>query len=262
MRTAPDAAVNTHRDLEVEPGVVFRVFDSGARGSAPAVVLVHGIGVSHRYLTRLHARLSRTRRSLMIDLPGYGGLPKPPKDLGIESMARGLSGVLDRLDLGPVVIVGHSMGAQWVVETTRRRPDLVDRAVIIGPVADDRHRTLIAQAAALALDTLGEPPRVAATVVGDYLRCGIPYYLAQCRHMLDYPLEERVRDLERSLLIIRGGRDPIAGPAWCRRLRDAAPDARLIVVPGRPHIVQQSGTNAVLSAMIAHEPAEHHRETM
>ncbi|MDL5486090.1 alpha/beta fold hydrolase [Microbacterium sp. zg-Y1211] len=232
----------------------FRVVESSgpSRSNRPVVVLVHGIGMSHRSLRRLHDALAAHEATVFsIDLPGYGGLPKPDHDVDVAGMAEGLAGVLATLDTGPVVLVGHSMGAQWVVETACRRPDLVAQVVAIGPVADERHRSLPAQAGALALDTLRESPVANAIVFTDYLRCGIRYYLAQVRHMIDYPIEQRVADLAVPLQVIRGQRDPVARADWCRRLADAASDATVVEIPAAAHIVQHTAPRAVASAILA-----------
>ena len=219
---------------------------------APAVVLVHGIGVSHRYLARLHRVLAERTAVVSIDLPGFGGLPKPRRDVDVEAMASGIVAVLSELELGRAVLVGHSMGAQWVVEAALQRSDLVERVVTIGPVTDDRHRSAMAQTRALAVDTLAETPWVNAIIFSDYLRCGILWYLAQLRHMIAYPLEERVAELSVPLLVVRGERDPIASTRWCRELRDRAPRAALVHIPHSHHVAQHSAPRAVAAAILAH----------
>ena len=232
-------------------GLAFRVLTSlSSDVDGPPIVLVHGIGVSHRYLSRLHDELARRRTVVSVDLPGFGGLPKPDADLDVPAMARALGEVVAGLDLGPVVLLGHSMGSQWVVETAAQRPEIVRTVVAMGPVADERHRTVFRQTRALAVDTLLEPPTVNALVLTDYLRCGIPWYLTQLRHMLAYPLEDRVADLDVPLLLIRGGADPIAGLEWCRRLRRNARAADLVVIPGHHHVAQHSAPRAVASALL------------
>jgi alpha-beta hydrolase superfamily lysophospholipase len=50
----------------------------------PAYVLIHGIGVSHRYLARLHDLLAATAPTYSLDLPGFGGTPKPGRQLSVE----------------------------------------------------------------------------------------------------------------------------------------------------------------------------------
>lgn len=257
--TDVDLDRRTKRGRRVRVGVervdigdlAFRVLSSTTPASRePAVVLVHGIGVSHRYLSRLHDELAASRTVVSVDLPGFGGLPKPGRDVDVETMAGALAQVLERLELGPVVLVGHSMGSQWVVEAAAQRPDLLRSVVAMGPVTDDRHRTILRQTRALAIDTLLEPPAVNAIVLTDYLRCGIPWYLTQLRHMLAYPLEDRVADLAVPLLVIRGGADPIAGLEWCRRLRAGAPRADLVEIPGHHHVAQHSAPRAVASAIL------------
>ncbi|MDN3494873.1 alpha/beta hydrolase [Planococcus sp. APC 4015] len=214
-------------------------------------MLVHGIGMSHRYLDRLQQALGAAGPVHAIDLPGFGGLPKPGHDVDVPAMGWALAEVIASLNSGPVILLGHSMGAQWVVEAALHRPDLVARLAIMGPVADNAHRTLPAQMSALILDTLREPPLANAIVFIDYIRCGIPWYLVQVRHMLSYPIEQRVPLLPMPLLVIRGGRDPIAGLAWCRALRDAAPDGALVEIPRRHHVAQHGAARAVASALSA-----------
>ena len=231
----------------------FRILASGPERSehSPAIVLVHGIGVSHRYLSRLHDALARERTVYSIDLPGFAGLPKPGRDVGIASMADALGQVVESLGVGPVVLVGHSMGTQWVVEASVQRPSIATDVVIMGPVADDAHRSLHAQMIGLAADTLGEPPDINMIVLTDYFRCGVPWYLTQLRHMLEYRLEERNRQRRYSLLVVRGSRDPIAGLEWCRQLRDVARNGRLVQIPGGFHVAQHSAPKAVASAILA-----------
>jgi len=238
------------RELEVE-GLAFRVIHPAAPSASRTYVLVHGIGVSHRYLRRLHLQLSLDAEVISVDLPGFGGLPKPSSNLDVAAMARGLGALLDQLDLRDVAVVGHSMGSQWVIELAAQRPDLVSHVIAMGPVVDDRYRTPFAQARALAVDSLGESPAVNWLVFSDYLRCGMRWYGAQLRHMLAYPIEDRARSLTPPLLVLRGQRDPIAGLEWCRRLRDAARDSLLVEVPRGRHVVQERAPRAVAAAIEA-----------
>lgn len=224
----------------------------------PAFVLVHGIGTSHRYLARLHRELARTDQVHSIDLPGFGGMPKPDAAMDVPDMAAALASVLDHLGLSSAVLVGHSMGSQWVVELAATRPDLAAGVVLIGPVADDARRTTLAQSAALFRDALREPFGANALVFADYARCGPVWFATQLRCMITYPIEERIRAIPVPLLVIRGGDDPIAGTEWCRRLRSAAPNGSFVVVPGNRHVVQYGAAPAVagaIRAFIAREPA-------
>jgi len=236
-------------------GLVFRVWSSDAAADAadttvgpaatPAFVLVHGVGMSHRSYRRLHGVLALSAPVHSLDLPGFGGLPAPRDDVSVARMADALADVAAALSPGPVVLVGHSMGAQWAVETAARHPARVAALVLIGPVVDDRHRNLRAQAIALARDALFETPRTNVRVLLDYLRSGTAWFFAQVRHMLIYPTERRLAPLVVPTLVVRGSRDPVAGDAWLARLADRAVDGELLVVPGHGHHVERSAPDEV-----------------
>jgi pimeloyl-ACP methyl ester carboxylesterase len=244
----------TERLIELG-GRVYRVHAS-EQTSAPAAgspshtfVLVHGIGISHRLFSRLHGLLSRRHTVYSLDLPGFGGLPKPVDSPDVFAMAADIGHVLELIGVRDVVAVGDSMGTQWVVELGVQRPDLVSHVVAIGPVADERHRSALAQAVALGNDTLRETPSANARVFVEYARCGPRWYLRQLPHMLAYPIEDRAAELRRPLMVLRGGRDPIAGPEWSRRLAARAARSRMVEVPGHPHLVQHTAPRAVASAI-------------
>jgi pimeloyl-ACP methyl ester carboxylesterase len=222
---------------------------TSAVASRAPFVLVHGVGASHRYFSRLHKELEADSLVYSIDLPGFGGTPKPGFSPSVNEMALIMAEKFDELDFRDAVLVGHSMGTQWAVELALVRPDLVSRVVIIGPVVDSAHRTLLAQSRALAVDILGEPPLTNGVVFLDYLRCGPVYYLKQSKPMLSYPLEERVALLSQPLLVMRGGNDPIASNAWCRKLVARAPRGCLVTVPRNRHVVQFTAPKAAAGAI-------------
>lgn len=217
----------------------------------PVYVLVHGIGASHRYFARLHDRLAQGADVHSVTLPGFAELPKPDFSPTVAEMSAALGDVLDRIGVTRAVLVGHSMGAQWVVELAVQRPDLTVGVVLMGPVADDRHRSALAQGVALAVDVAGETIPANAVVFADYTRSGPLWYFRQLPHMIAYPIEERIRLLTAPALVLRGGNDPVAGLEWCRRLRDAAPDGLLVQVPGHRHVVQFTAPAAVAGAIAA-----------
>lgn len=220
-------------------GLTFRVLSTRhAAADAPTFVLVHGIGTSHRYLTRLHAELAARATVHSIDLPGFGGLPAPKGAPGVPEISHALGTLLERTGVTHAVLLGHSMGVQWVVDLAAQRPDLARAVVLCSPVVDRAHRTRRMQAFLLSHDSALETPRAALTVFREYLRSGLRWYAAQARHMVRYPLEDRVATLSVPVLIVRGSKDRIAGQRWCSELRDRAADGTLAVVPGHRHLVQ------------------------
>ncbi|MER7795838.1 alpha/beta hydrolase [Microbacterium sp. NPDC096154] len=231
-------------------GQMIRVFSSERAASSHQYVLVHGLGISHRLFSRLHGVLAKRHTVHTLDLPGFGGLPRPRHSPDVPAMARLIADVLDRIGARDVVAVGDSMGTQWVVELGALRADVVSHVVAIGPVVDDERRSSGAQAMALAADTVREPPSANARVLTEYLRCGPAWYSSQLRHMLAYPIEKRVGAVSERLMILRGGRDPIAGRDWCERLVARAPGSRLVEVAGHPHLVQHTAPHRVAEEIV------------
>lgn len=143
------------------------------------------------------------------------------------------------------------MGTQLVVELATQRPQLATHVIVVGPVVDDEHRSVVAQAIALGIDSLGEPLSANLLVFSDYLRCGQSWFLSQMQQMLAYRIEDRVGAFRAPLLILRGDRDRIVGMGWCRRLRRDARAVTLVNVPGHGHLVQRTAPRAVASAIYA-----------
>lgn len=239
--------------LRLNDGVKLAAYQSGSGvDTGPAVVLLHGIGMSHLTWAHVQPMLAGTARVVSFDLPGFGVTPKPRRPLDVEGFEEAVSGALDQLGIGRRVLVGHSMGAQFAVQHAVRCPDLVAGVVLIGPVADPARRTPAAQAFDLGLDTLREPPRVNVRVLTDYLRGGVGWYLSVLRPMLEFPIEDRIAETVCPVVVIRGERDAVARQEWCAQLAERAPTAaQLISVPGKAHGVPLTAPQAVAEAVTA-----------
>src|ERR1700712_2046543 len=119
-------------------------------------LLLHGIGLSHRSFTKAPAVLALHGDVIALDLPGFGGTRRPKRPLSVADYARGIAAVVDRLGIGPVIAVGHSMGMQFALELAVVRPDLVTGVVMIGPVVDLRYKTVCQQGLRLIRDASRE----------------------------------------------------------------------------------------------------------
>jgi pimeloyl-ACP methyl ester carboxylesterase len=219
-------------------------------GRRQVFVLVHGIGMSHRYFARLQAELLPYGDTIVLDLPGFGGTPTPARQLGVADYAAVIAEALEDAQLSSCVVIGHSMGAQFVTELAIQHPELVSAVVLIGPVTDTSHPTAARNAGVLALDTLLERPVTNLLVGGAYLRCGIRWYLQELPVMLGYRLDERITRVTRPVLILRGSLDPIATRTWCRTLARAARDGSVVEVRGQPHAAHRAGARDVADAIL------------
>src|SRR5687767_4279109 len=95
-------------------------------------VLVHGLGVSSRYMIPLAQVLAKQNAVYAPDLPGHGRSDRPPRVLNVRELASALCGWLDTVRVGRAVFVGNSMGAQILVELGDIAPERIKAAVLLG----------------------------------------------------------------------------------------------------------------------------------
>jgi len=191
------------------------------------IALVHGLGVTHRYLARLHEQLPN---ALAPDLAGDS----------IELLTSSLEQVL----VEPTLLVGHSLGCQLGAELAVRRPELVGGLVLIGPTWDPRYPTIPGQLWRLANGSYREPPSLLAVLAGEYLRWGPRRILRSARSMLRHPMAARLGEVTQPVLVVRGQHDPICGGGWAEAAASAA-RGPLVVVPGAAHAVHWSHPRVV-----------------
>jgi pimeloyl-ACP methyl ester carboxylesterase len=105
-------------------------FDEAGSGEPP-IVFVHGFCCDRRAWAPQFADLSRDHRCIAVDLRGRGETPAVPP-YGIRQAAEDIIALIERLGLGRVILVGHSLGGITALVVNDLRPDLV-----LGIVAGD-----------------------------------------------------------------------------------------------------------------------------
>ncbi|KAA9089957.1 alpha/beta hydrolase [Microbacterium radiodurans] len=230
-------------DIDVETvefdGVRTRVTRVQTERSAHAdraFVLIAGIGVAATYFDLLAPTLAQEARVFALDLPGFAGQRAPRADPSVSFFADQVEAVLDRFDLGDPVLIGHSFGTQIATEVLARRPG-IRHAVLIGPVVNDRERSMPLQAIRFAQSSLFEPFRLVLLAVSAYLLCGFAYFLRVLPHMMQYRLADRLRDVSAQVLLIRGARDFSSPRYYHSALVRAARDAWRWEIHGAAHSV-------------------------
>lgn len=120
-------------DMVEVDGVQLHVLDSGPR-DAPPLILLHGFGDSLYTWDDWAAALSDAYRVIRFDMPGFG--LSPPDPTGDYSEARNLhllSALMNVLGLRRATLIGSSMGGEIAWNFAARRPQRVDKLVLIAP---------------------------------------------------------------------------------------------------------------------------------
>ncbi|WP_329000317.1 alpha/beta hydrolase [Kribbella sp. NBC_00709] len=247
----------SENDLQQSHGV--HVVHTGSRQAAP-VLLIHGSGASGACWAPMIPALARGHHVVTIDLPGLGH-SAPVTSYDIPAQAARVAAMIDALDVGPLVVVGHSSGGYVATSLAEQRPELVKAMALIstGP----RLEALLPQRPLIR--ALSGPPlgRLIWALRSDKLiRKGIN---ATCARQVDIPVElvadlrglpyrdfvdvlrcngeyitecsvpERLAKLDVPLLVVFGTADPRWDPASAQEYA-VVPGVRIEMLPGIGHI--------------------------
>jgi len=97
---------------------------------APPVLVLHGIMGHSREWDVLTAALAERFHVFAVDQRGHGESAWAP-DYSVDALAADLVGLVRRVAVAPVRLVGHSLGGMASLVTTADRPDLVERLVLV-----------------------------------------------------------------------------------------------------------------------------------
>ncbi len=119
------------------------------------IVIVPGWCCDASSVDSLVDRLRQHHRVVVVDLPGHGSAPAPPPQqaVSIESLAAHVTALLGQLELGPVCLVGHSMGAA-IALVCGADPRLVPAVVALdpSPILDQAGKDFFARSVAAVRD--------------------------------------------------------------------------------------------------------------
>ena len=100
-------------------------------GRKSPVIAIHGLTASFVSFAGVAERLNGRRPLFAPDLRGRGDSDKPDGPYGMSQHARDVTVAMQSLELGPSVIVGHSMGAFVATALAEQNPELVSGIIMI-----------------------------------------------------------------------------------------------------------------------------------
>jgi pimeloyl-ACP methyl ester carboxylesterase len=151
VRGARPLFLETAQDAEVQTRFGSVTADDGTpifyceEGSGPPLVFCYGIACSTLHWTYQIEYFRKHYRCIWFDYRGHRRTPIPLRiqSMSVESAARDLFTVLNHLDVGPAVFLGHSMGASVVLQFAREYPGRVQRMVLANGTAKKPLETLL-----------------------------------------------------------------------------------------------------------------------
>ncbi len=238
-------------------------------GAGLPVVLVHGYPLDQRIWEPAVAEMKAAARIILPDLRGFGRSSSGGSVSSMRLMAEDLVALLDQLQAGKAVVVGHSMGGYVALEFASVYPDRLAGIGLVcsQAVADtpERRAARIAQAEdLLAHGTRGlaesMTPRLAADqqyhaeIYRTILRSRPEGLAAAARGMAERADHSgSLSSIAVPAVVITGLDDVLISPQRSRELASALKRAELVEIPAAGHMPmmeQPAQTAAALDKLL------------
>ena len=89
------------------------------------LLFVHGWCVDGSYWSDQVKELSSDHRIVTVDLPGFGGSGTNRENWSIEAYGTDINVVIEKLKLTNVILIGHSMGGDIILETALKNKEVI-----------------------------------------------------------------------------------------------------------------------------------------
>lgn len=251
----------------------YRVF--GTLGSAPPLVVLHGLlGTLDNWQTFAREQ-SATRAVLALDLRNHGNSAHV-EGMSYRHMVADVLTVLDALAIPCCDLMGHSMGGKVAMRLALQSPERVQRLIVVDiapKTYPPRHQALLQALSSLPLATLTsrrqadewlsstvEHPFERGFLLKNLSRRSDGTFAWQCnlaeiaKHYLTisgFPRPENV--FNQPTLFVRGGQSDYLQETDIEGIREAFPQANIITIDAAghlPHVQTPAAFNTVVNAFL------------
>ncbi len=232
-------------------------------GTGPAVVMHPALGRSATDFLELGNRVAAAGyRAVAVNPRGIGGSEGPLEEITLEDFADDLLAVVDELELGEVVLLGHGFGGRVTRAATAARPERVRALVLLSAEGE----VGMAEDSARALRDVFDPelpPRERLEAVRR--ACFAPGSEAEswCDGWFSETAKRQLAAVSASppegwseggtapMLVVQGLDDRIAPPVNAWELVNRRRGARLVALPDCGHALPAEQPAAVARAVVS-----------
>lgn len=226
------------------------------RGRRRNIILVHGLGVSSRYMVPLAEELAKTSNVFTIDLPGFGRSHNTNRILTLAETADVLSQYISNLNVDNPILVGNSYGCQVIIECETRHANPSHRIVLIGPTIDGTRRTWWQQVIGFIVNLQYERAlKQAPLITKDYVECGTVRFIKTFYYALKDRPEEKLPRLSNPILILRGEHDSLVSQKWVDQLAQGLRHGTMVVIKNRGHALNYNAVRMTAAQITSYYPS-------
>jgi pimeloyl-ACP methyl ester carboxylesterase len=250
-------------DMIEVAGVRMDVRDTGPR-TAPAIIMIHGLGSSLHTWEDWAKLLESQYRVVRFDMPGAGlSEPDPTGDYSDARVRFLLAALMDKLGVAKATLIGNSIGGRIAWGFAARNPDRVTKLVLVSPdgfaspgFAYGQAPKVPAIAGAMKyvlpksflkmnlVPAYGDPARLTPATLDRYydlvrapgVRGALIDRMGQT--VLEDP-EPLLRRIQAPVLLVWGEKDGMIPVANAADYQKDLPDCRLALLPGLGHVPQE-----------------------
>ncbi len=251
-------------------GLRFHVLDWGGEGRIP-LLLLHGFTGAARAWDTLSIALQPHFHVYAMDQRGHG--ESDPAEVYNPIVALDdINGVIGALGIGPMLLVGLSMGGRNAMYFAAKRPEMVRKLVIVDIGPEISKRASQAPAGPPEPETWESIEQAAQHLYRGNPYPGIHYYRWVASHTLKqrpdgaivwawHPsIKERrqpadvdwwalLRTIQPPTLVLRGAESPILDRDVAERMAKELPDGRFVEIARAVHTLHEDNPEAVFAAL-------------
>lgn len=243
-------------------------------GSGPLMLFFHGITANSAVFGPLMDAFSDRFTTVAVDQRGHGHSDKPETGYDAADFADDIAALIRTLDMGPAILVGHSLGSRNSVTAAARHPELVRSVVAIDftpYIEDDVFASLSARVNA-GDQAFADTDAIVAYLANRYPNIPAPAIriraesgygpaddglrplasasaMAQTAEGLRADLVPAFRDVTRPVLLMRGANSKLVSAAALEKTHALRPDLPIVVVPGADHYVNETNPDVTIGAI-------------
>jgi pimeloyl-ACP methyl ester carboxylesterase len=217
-------------------------------------LLLHGVTDSWRSFEWVLPHLPTSIRAFAVTQRGHGDSGRPAAGYRTRDFAADVAAFADALGLGPVLVVGHSMGSTNAMRFAIDHPGRIRGLVLVGAFASYRRNTAVVTLWESAVSQLTDPvdpafvrefqestlaqpvpPLYVDAVVKESLKVPARVWRAAFEGFLEDDFTGELGTITTPTLVVWGTRDSICSRADQEALLAAIVSARLVVYENAGH---------------------------